>query len=76
MTLVLWWRTSRPRRSGWPRRHSCALPGAFQAWAHDYRPDLPVFVRGVFDLDATDEQVAAVRQAVQERELVREAFFD
>ena len=52
------------------------IPGSFQAWAHDYRPDLPLFIREVFDLDATDEQVAAVRQAVQERELVREAVFD
>ena len=51
------------------------IPGAFRAWAHDYRPDLPAFIREVFDLDATDDQVAAVRRAVEAREQVREAIF-
>jgi uncharacterized membrane protein len=51
------------------------IPGAFRAWAHDYRPDLPVFIREVFDLDATDTQLDAVRKAVEERESVRETIF-
>jgi uncharacterized membrane protein len=51
------------------------IPGAFRAWGHDYRPDLPVFIREVFDLDATDTQVDAVRKAVEERETVRESIF-
>ena len=35
------------------------IPGAYRAWAHDYRPDLPEFIRDVFDLECSDEQLAA-----------------
>jgi uncharacterized membrane protein len=51
------------------------IPGAFRAWAHDYRPDLPAFIREVFALDATDDQLVAVSKAIEEREEAREKFF-
>jgi uncharacterized membrane protein len=51
------------------------IPGAYRAWAHDYRPDLPEFVRDVFDLDCTPEQLERIKVAVQEREEYRETFF-
>jgi hypothetical protein len=51
------------------------IPGAYRAWAHDYRPDLPTFIREVYDLPATDEQLARVSTAVQEREEIREKLF-
>lgn len=52
------------------------IPGAYRAWAHDYRPDLPDFIRDVYDLDeVTDEQLAAIRVACEQREEFREAVF-
>ena len=59
----------RPCGGGRSRRSSRALvdmknaqiPGAYRAWAHDYRPDLPRFVSEVFDLPATPEQMARSR---------------
>ncbi len=51
------------------------IPGAYKAWAHDYRPDLPDFIREVYDLDITDEQLARIKSAVQEREEFREEIF-
>jgi len=51
------------------------IPGSFRAWAHDYRPDLPAFIREVFDLNASDEQLAAVSKAIEEREAAREELF-
>ena len=51
------------------------IPGAYKAWAHDYRPDLPEFIRDVFDLDCTDEQLAAVSKAIEQREEAREKLF-
>ena len=51
------------------------IPGAYRAWAHDYRPDLPAFIREVYDLPVTDEQLARVSAAVQEREEIREHLF-
>jgi uncharacterized membrane protein len=50
-------------------------PGAYRAWAHDYRPDLPDFIRDVFDLDCTIEQLDRVKAACRERETFREAIF-
>jgi len=52
------------------------LPGSYKAWAHDYRTDLPEFVRDVYDLDCTDEQLEAIKVACQKREEFREAVFD
>jgi len=51
------------------------IPGAYRAWAHDYRPDLADFIRDVFDLDCTDEQLERIKVACQEREEFREAIF-
>ena len=51
------------------------IPGAYRAWAHDYRPDLPAFIREVYDLPVSDEQLARVATAVQEREEIREKLF-
>jgi len=51
------------------------IPGAYRAFAHDYRPDLPAVVREVYDLPVTDEQLTRVATAVQEREEIREKLF-
>jgi uncharacterized membrane protein len=51
------------------------IPGAYRSWAHDYRPDLPEFIREVFDLPASDEQLKRVAAALEERESVRERLF-
>jgi uncharacterized membrane protein len=47
------------------------IPGTYRAFAHDYRPDLAQFISAVFDLPATDEQMARVARALEERETVR-----
>ena len=52
------------------------LPGSFRAWAHDYRADLPEFIRDVYDLHCTDEQMDAIQDAVRRREEFREAAFE
>lgn len=52
------------------------LPGSYKAWAHDYRPDLPEFVRDVFGLECSDEQLERIKAACQEREAYRESIFD
>jgi uncharacterized membrane protein len=51
------------------------LPGAYRAWAHDYRPDLPAFLREVYGLPASDEDLARVSAAVEQREARRQALF-
>ena len=52
------------------------IPGSYRAWAHDYRPDLPEFIRDVYDLDdVTDEQLEAIKVACEQREQFREAVF-
>ena len=51
------------------------IPGAYRAFAHDYRPDLPAVIREVYDLPVTDEQLTRVATAVQEREEIREKLF-
>lgn len=52
------------------------VPGAFAAWAHDYRADLPEFVRDVYGLECTDAQMDAIQDAVRRREAYRESAFD
>jgi hypothetical protein len=52
------------------------VPGEYMASGHDYRPDLPAFVREVFGLSSTDEQLAAVTAAVERREQLRLKEFD
>ena len=51
------------------------VPGSFRAWAHDYRADLPEFIRDVYDLECTDEQMQAIQDAVRVREELREGVF-
>ena len=51
------------------------IPGAYRAWAHDYRPDLADFIRDVFDLDCTAEQLDRIKLACRQREEFREAVF-
>ena len=52
------------------------VPGAYRAWAHDYRPDLPAFLREVYDLPATDDDLLRVSAALEQREAARQALFD
>lgn len=51
------------------------VPGPFRAWAHDYRADLPEFIRDVYGLTCTDEQMQAIQEAVRRREAYRERAF-
>jgi uncharacterized membrane protein len=51
------------------------VPGAYRAWGHDYRPDLPEFIRTVFELQCSDEQLERVKAACEEREVFREKVF-
>jgi uncharacterized membrane protein len=44
-------------------------PGIFDEGGHDYRREVPEAVRTVFRLEATDEQMARVQQALRAREL-------
>jgi hypothetical protein len=46
------------------------VPGAYRAWAHDYRPDLARFIRD--DLPASEEELVRVERALEEREAARE----
>ena len=50
-------------------------PGKFRAFAHDYRPDLPHFLREVYALEVTDEQLASVAAAIEQREDIRQSLF-
>jgi uncharacterized membrane protein len=52
------------------------IPGAYRAWGHDYRPDLPRFISAVFDLPASPQQMADISAAVERRETVREQLFN
>jgi uncharacterized membrane protein len=47
-------------------------PGAYLASRHDYRPDLVRFVNEVYGLDADEEQLRIVENAVARREQARE----
>lgn len=51
------------------------IPGAYRAWAHDYRPELARFIREVFDLPCSDEQLARIEHGIESREAVRERLF-
>ena len=51
------------------------VPGAYRAWAHDYRPDLARFIRDVYGLPASDEELIRVEQALEKREAARERLF-
>jgi Alpha/beta-hydrolase family/Alpha/beta-hydrolase family N-terminus len=52
------------------------LPGAYRAWAHDYRPDLPRFISEVFDLPASPQQMSDIIAALERRETAREQLFE
>ena len=51
------------------------VPGAYRAWAHDYRPDLARFIRDVYGLPASDEELLRIEQALEKREAARERLF-
>jgi Mn-dependent DtxR family transcriptional regulator len=51
------------------------VTGAYRAWAHDYRPELARFIRDVYGLPASDEELMRIEQALEEREAVRERLF-
>ena len=50
------------------------IPGQFEAKGHDYRADLARFVREVYALPASDEQLAAIEAALRANELQRAAL--
>ncbi len=52
------------------------IPGQFEAKGHDYRADLARFVREVYDLRATDEQLASIEEALRANELRRKEIID
>jgi hypothetical protein len=52
------------------------IPGQFDAKGHDYRADLARFVREVYALPATDDQLAAVEAALRSAELERKRLLD
>jgi uncharacterized membrane protein len=47
------------------------VPGEFEAKGHDYRGDLANFVREVYDLQCTDEQLKKIETALRRFELIR-----
>jgi uncharacterized membrane protein len=51
------------------------IPGAYRAWAHDYRPDLARFISEVFDLPASPAQLSDIEAALATREIHRERLF-
>ena len=50
------------------------IPGQFEAKGHDYRADLARFVREVYALQASDEQLASIEAALRAKELQRAAL--
>jgi uncharacterized membrane protein len=52
------------------------IPGQFEAKGHDYRADLAVFIREVYGLQASDEQMASIEKALRANELQRKAMLD
>jgi uncharacterized membrane protein len=45
-------------------------PGTFEAWAHDYRKDIPQIVRLAFDLPAYPGVMERVERALRKREMM------
>jgi uncharacterized membrane protein len=52
------------------------IPGEFEAKGHDYRADLARFVRAVYALQASDEQLACIEEALRANELQRAALVE
>jgi uncharacterized membrane protein len=50
------------------------IPGQFEANAHDYRADLGRFIREVYALDVTEEQMARIEDAMRRYEKARAAW--
>ena len=48
------------------------VPGAYRAWAHDYRPDLARFISAVYALPASPEQLDRIERALRAREEIRD----
>ena len=48
-------------------------PGVFDEGGHDYRSEIPEALRTVFRLEATEEQMAHVQEALRKRELAAAA---
>jgi uncharacterized membrane protein len=52
------------------------IPGQFEAKGHDYRADLARFIREVYALEASDDQLATVERALRAAELDRKRLLD
>lgn len=52
------------------------IPGKFAAKSHDYRADLARFIREVYALPASDQQLASIEAALRADELQRQALLD
>jgi len=52
------------------------IPGQFEAKGHDYRKDLARFVREVYALPASDQQLTTIERALRANELERKALLD
>ena len=44
------------------------VPGKFEAYAHDYRKDIPEMIRQGFHMPVSDETMARIQKALRERE--------
>jgi uncharacterized membrane protein len=49
--------------------------GAYRAWQHDYRADLPRFLSEVYGLPVTPDQLRRIEETLELRETVRERLF-
>jgi uncharacterized membrane protein len=52
------------------------VPGVFEAKGHDYRADLARFVRAVYRLEATEEQMERIEAALRDFELRRAEWIE
>jgi hypothetical protein len=52
------------------------VPGEFVANGHDYRADLAQFVREVYNLPCSEEQMQRIEDALRQYELLRQEKFD
>jgi hypothetical protein len=48
------------------------VPGEFVANGHDYRADIARFVREVYDLPCTNEQLSRIESALRRYEVMRQ----
>jgi uncharacterized membrane protein len=51
------------------------VPGKFEANGHDYRADLPEFVRYTFEFNITKDQMSAIEKLLRENEIKRATKF-